>query len=102
MFFFAGGIFFVRKCAASYTHFQNTFTQHNLLDPVYGLVKIQGKRRDLLKRALDASMRKIVETDLDYIDSLDAIIKDLENQAIKQARNRTHLNLLQTIIGCAL
>lgn len=94
--------FYVRKRAACYTHFQNTFTQHGLLDPVYALVKIQGKRRDLLKRAEDDDMRKIVETDLDYIDSLDTIIKDLENQAIQQARyhNRKHFDLLQTIIGC--
>lgn len=94
--------FYVHKRAACYTHFQNTFTQHGCLDPVYALVKIQGKRRDLLKRAKDDDMRKIVETDLDYIDSLDTIIKDLENQAIKQARyhNRKHFVLLQTIIGC--
>lgn len=94
--------FFVRKRAATYTHFQNTFSQYGLLDPVYTLVKIQGKRRDLLKRAVDDDMRKIVATDLDYIDSLDEIIKDLENQAIKQARyhNRKHFDLLQTIIGC--
>jgi transposase len=93
---------FVHKRAASYTHFQNTFTQYGLVDAVYALVKIQGKRRDLLKRAVNDNMRKIVETDLDYIDSLDTIIKDLENQAIQQARyhNRKHFDLLQTIIGC--
>lgn len=47
-------------------------------------------------------MRKIVETDLDYIDSLDTIIKEVENLIVKRARhhNRKHFDLLQTIIGC--
>jgi transposase len=93
---------FVRKRAAAYTHFQNTFTQHGILDPLYALVKIQGKRRSLLERAVNDDMRKIVGTDLDYIDSLDAIIKEVENLIIKRARhhNRKHFDLLQTIIGC--
>lgn len=93
---------FVRKRAAAYTHFQNTFSQHGILDPVYAIVKIQGKRRSLLERAVNDDMRKIVETDLDYIDSLDTIIKEVENLIIKRARhhNRKHFDLLQTIIGC--
>jgi hypothetical protein len=72
------------------------------VDAVYALVKIQGKRRALLERAVNDDMRKIVETDLDYIDSLDTIIKDVENLIIKRARhhNRKHFDLLQTIIGC--
>ncbi|HMA65511.1 MAG: IS110 family transposase [Fibrobacterota bacterium] len=93
---------FVRKRAAAYTHFQNTFTQHGILDTVYALVKIQGKRRELLELAVNNDMRKIIETDLDYIDSLDTIIKEVENLIIKRARhhNRKHFDLLQTIIGC--
>jgi transposase len=93
---------FVRKRAGTYTHFQNTFTQYGILDPLYTAVQIKGTRRSLPERAVNKDMRKIVETDLDYIDSLDTIIKELENLIIKRARyhNRTHFDLLQTIIGC--
>jgi transposase len=86
---------FVRKRAGTYTHFQNTFTQHGILDPLYAAVQIKGTRRALPERAVNKDMRKMVETDLDYIDALDTIIKELENLIIKRARyhNRMHFEL---------
>jgi transposase len=78
--------YIVRKRAAAYTHFQNTITQHGILDPLHAAVQKITTRRTLLERATDKDMKNILKTDLDYIDSLDAIIKELENQAIKQAR----------------
>jgi transposase len=93
---------FVRKRAGSFTHFQNTFTQNGFLDPLYNAVKLKSTRRNLLEKAVNDDMKQIVSTDLDYIDSLDTIITDLEKIIIKRARhhNRKHYDLLHTIVGC--
>jgi hypothetical protein len=47
-------------------------------------------------------MKQIITSDLDYIDSLDTIITDLEKRIVQRARyhNRKHFDLLHTIVGC--
>jgi transposase len=93
---------FVRKRAGAFTHFQNTFTQNGYLEPLYTAVHKKLTRRNLLDQAVNVDMRQIIASDLDYIDSLDTIIVDLEKIIIKRARyhNRKHFDLLHTIIGC--
>jgi len=93
---------FVRNRAGTFTHFQNTFTQNGIIDPLNREVQKKLTRRDLLNKTSNADFRRIVETDLDYIDSLDTIIRELEKTITSRAHchNRKHFELLHTIPGC--
>lgn len=93
---------FVWKRAGAFTHFQNTFNQNGIIDPLYAAVQRKLTRRDLLEKAVNQDMKLIITADLDFIDSLDTIITDLEKMIIKRARyhNRKHFDLLHTIVGC--
>lgn len=93
---------FVRNRAGTFTHFQNTFTQNGILDPLYTAVQKKRTRRDLLNKTSNIDFKRIVETDLDYIDSLDTIVRELEKTIISRAQqhNRKHFELLHTIPGC--
>jgi transposase len=93
---------FVWKRAGTFTHFQNTFNQHGIIDPLYAAVQKKLTRRNLLEKAANQDMKQIVASDLDYVDSLDTIISGLEKVIIKRARyhNRKHFDLLHTIVGC--
>jgi transposase len=93
---------FVRKRAGTFTHFQNTFTQNGILDPLYAAVQKKLTRRDLLDKTSNIDIKRIVETDLDFIDSMDTIVRELEKTITARAKhhNRKHFELLHTIPGC--
>lgn len=93
---------FVRNRAGTYTHFQNTFTQNGFLESLHVVVHKKSTRRNLLERTDNTDIKQVLKTDLDFIDSVDTIITDLEKTIIERAKyhNRKHFDLLHTIPGC--
>jgi transposase len=93
--------FFVHKRAGTYTHLQNTLNSHGFMDSFRSNVRRKGDRRTLenLPRQQDTS--KNISCDLDYIDSLDTIIRKLEYALLESAHfhNRKHFKLLNTMPG---
>jgi transposase len=94
--------FFVRKRAGTFTHMQITLNQNGFIKSFRNDVQRKCDRRSLITLTQDASVQHILSTDLDYIESLDTIIDQLNKTIIAQARshNRKHFQLLQTIPGC--
>ena len=92
---------FVALRAASYTHIQNTFTQHGILDPLSLEVRRKGTRREMPSRLPDPDLGMSVESDLDLIDALDPIIHRIEKQVLAQAKHhdRNALSILMTTPG---
>lgn len=92
---------FVALRAECYTHIQNTFTQHAILDPLAEAVKKKQTRRHIPNRLDDPDLSMSVDCDLDLIEALDAIIYKIEKQLEAQAKahDRTAYRLLRTIPG---
>jgi transposase len=94
--------FFVRRRAGTYTHLQNTLNQQGNMKSFRADVHRKSDRRTLVDLTSDPGVQKILSCDLDYIESLDSIIDDLEILITGKAchHNRKHFKLLQTIPGC--
>ena len=92
---------FVRRRAGSYTHLQNTLNSNGFTQTFRAAVRRKGDRRTLVKLPRHKDVGKNIACDLDYIDSLDGIILDLEKTLIASAHNhnRKHFKLLHTMPG---
>ena len=92
---------FVRRRAGTYTHLQNTLNSHGFTKPFRADVRRKGDRRTLEKLPRHKDIGKNIGCDLDYIESLDAIILDLEKTVIASAHhhNRKHFKILHTMPG---
>lgn len=92
---------FVRKRAELLGHIQNTTSQYNL--PPLGTLSRPHHRRgkDIVGHFPDPVVGLMVETDLKLIDHYDPIIKDLDVQILRLAKDHdpTSLHLLQSIPG---
>ena len=93
---------FVRRRAASFTHFQNSMHQYGYIDKISSQLQVKSTRWPLLDKITNPDLKKILITDLEYIAALDTIILDLDKTLLEKARhhNRKHLEALQTIAGC--
>ena len=88
---------FVHLRAEAYSHIQNTFKQHGIIDSLSGVVKNKKIRRSLIDRFNNLDLQMSIESDLDVIDSLDPIIKKIELKIIRGAKHhdrKTHDMLL--------
>jgi hypothetical protein len=76
--------------------------QHGHIQNFRADVQRKGDRRDLVKLVKNPEVQRILSSDLDYIESLDPIIDNLEKTIVTAAHhhNRKHFKLLQTIPGC--
>lgn len=94
--------FFVRRRAGTFTHFQITLHQEGCIETIGKKLQYKNSREPLPLLAQSSDVRKILQTDLDFISSLDGIILDLEKVIVKKAKchNRRHYDILQTIPGC--
>ena len=92
---------FVRRRAGTYTHLQNTLNSNGFTQPFRDAVRRKGDRRTLVKLPKQKDVGKNISCDLDYIESLDDIILDLEKTVIDGAHhhNRKHFKLLHTMPG---
>ena len=92
---------FVRQRAGTYTHLQNTLNSNGFTQPFRDAVRRKGDRRTLEKLPHQKDVGKNIACDLDYIESLDSIILDLEKTVIDSAHhhNRKHYKLLHTMPG---
>jgi transposase len=92
---------FVRRRAGTYTHLQNTLNSHGFTQPFRADVRRKGDRRTLVKLPRHTDVGRNISCDLDYIESLDSIILDLEKTVIDSAHNhnRKHFKLLHTMPG---
>jgi transposase len=93
--------FFVHKRAGTYTHLQNTFNSHGFMQSFRNEVRRKGDRRTLENIPRLQDTRKNISCDFDYIEALDAIIRDLDNTVLDSAHhhNRKHFKLLNTMPG---
>lgn len=94
-------IHFVRKRAELLGHIQNTTSQYNLA--ALGTLSRPHHRRgkDIVAHFPDPVVGLMVEADLTLIDHYDPIIKDLDAQILRLAKDHdpTSLHLLQSIPG---
>lgn len=93
---------FVRRRAGTLTHFQCSLHQEGCTEPLRNKLQYKSTRDSLVHLACGKDTRKILESDLVYIKSLDTLIADLEKTALERAKmhNPKHLAALQTIPGC--
>jgi transposase len=92
---------FVRKRAELLAHIQNTTMQYNL-EPLGTLSRPHHRRdKDIVGHFPDPVVALIVETDLQLIDHYDPIIKNLDKQILRLAKDHdpTSLHLLRSIHG---
>jgi transposase len=96
--------FFVRKRAATFTHFQNSLHQDACIEPLRAKLLYKSTRWSLVDKTDNTDLQKILTADLEYIAALDTLIDDLEKTIIKKARyhNRKHYEALQTMPGCGV
>ena len=93
--------FFVRRRASAYIHLQVLCQQYGIIDLPAKLVKNKKERRRGLSLFDDENVQLQVESDLQFIEALDPLIRQLELQIIRQAKhhNWVDFQLLQTIPG---
>jgi len=96
--------FFVRRRAATFTHFQNSLHQDGCIEPLRNKLQYKSTRWSLVKLTKSIDLQKILTTDLEYIAALDKLIDDLDKTILEKARchNRKHLEALQTMPGCGV
>ncbi len=92
---------YVRLRSGCYTHIQVVFGQHGIQDVTLKQIKDKKNRRDLINRFSDPALKKLISSNLDHLDFLDPLIRDLEKLIIKQAQfhDKAVYNLLLTIPG---
>jgi len=92
--------FFVRKRAELMAHIQNTVTQYNLA-PLGCDLAVEENRHGVAQLFPDLEVRKIIEIDVAMIDAFDDVLKVLEPDIEKTARqhNPHALKLLRSIHG---
>lgn len=94
-------IHFVRKRAELLGHIQNTTMQYNL-EPLGTLSRPHHRRdKDIIGHFPDPAVRLMIEADLKLIDHYDPLIKDLDAQILRLAKEHdpTSLQLLKSIKG---
>ena len=93
--------YYVRKRAGTYTHIQISCMQHGMYDVSSKIVKDEQDRRKLTALFDNPDLKLLLKTDIDFIESLQPIIEELEKQIRKQAKyhNQRDYNLLMTIHG---
>jgi transposase len=79
--------FFVRRRAGTLTHIQNTFCQWGVADSLRAEVQRKTTRRQLIQKMPNPDVRLTLEADFDYVDNIDMIVKNLDQQI---AANATH------------
>jgi transposase len=89
-----------RLRAECYRHIQSLFHQQGLIVNPKD-IKSAKTRRELIRAYLDKDIFANARTDLDMLDFLDPVIKELEQQIRAQAKchNRTSLNILFSVPG---
>jgi transposase len=87
--------------AEAYTHIQIVFKQQGILESLSGVVKNKKERRQLIDRLEHSDLQMNVGSDLDVIDSLDPIIRQIERKIIIDAKhhNRKMRDTLLTVPG---
>jgi transposase len=93
--------FFVRRRAGTYTHLQILCMQYGMYDVTSKLVKNPHDRLKLLRYFDNPDIRMMIKADIDYLQSLQPIIDQLEKQIRKQTKyhNERDYQLLMTIPG---
>lgn len=93
--------YFVQRRAGTYSHLEMLCVQHGIIDLEARLSKNKFARQGLLKLFDDPDIKLMITTDLNFLGSLDPLIRDLECQVIKQAKhhNQHDYVLLRTIPG---
>jgi len=93
--------FFVRRRASVFIHLQVLCQQYGIIDLPAKLVKNKLERRRLLALFDNPDIGMQVESDLQFIEALDPIIRELELHILQQAKyhNWVDYQLLQTIPG---
>jgi transposase len=96
--------FFVRQRAGTLTHFQNTLHQDGCIESLRNRIQNKSTRNSLVELTDNADVKRILSTDLEHIESLDALILSLDKTIVKRARhhNAKHFEILQTIPGCGI
>jgi len=77
----------VRLRAEAYTHIQLVFHQHGVTDLESKQVQDKTHRRLLIERFQQKDIRSNIAADLDVIDALDPVIRDLEDQITRHAKH---------------
>lgn len=92
--------FFVRKRAELIAHIQNTVIQYNLA-PLGCDLGVEENRHGVAQLFPDPEVRKIIQIDVAMIDAFDDVLKVLEPNIEKTARqhNQQTLKLLRSING---
>jgi transposase len=92
---------YVALRAEAYTHIQNTFSQHAVLDLAATEVKKKSTRRTIPQRLPHPDLSLTVDCDLEVIDTLDALISQLEKHIWQQAKDhdRNALEILTSTPG---
>lgn len=91
----------VRLRAEAYSHVQATFKQHGIMDGLSKFVKQKKERRELVDRFDDPDLQMTIASDMDVMDSLDPIIRQIELKIIRGAKHhdRKNYNLLMAVPG---
>lgn len=91
----------VRIRSECYAHIQTLFSQNGILDITSNQVKSKKTRRQLINKFSDTELKAAVETDLDLTDFLDPVIRKLEIQITRKAKqhNKRDFNILLSIPG---
>jgi transposase len=91
----------VRLRAEAYTHVQATFKQQGIMEGLSKFVKKKKERRELIERFDNSDLQMTIAADLDVMDSLDPIIRQVECKIIRGAKyhDRKNFHLLLAVPG---
>lgn len=92
---------YVALRAEAYTHIQNTFSQHAVLELAATEVKKKSTRRTIPQRLPQPDLSLTVDCDLEVIETLDALIAQLDKHIWQQAKDhdRNAREILTTTPG---
>ena len=85
----------VRIRAEAYSHIQMTAHQYTIEDVGPRATKNCEIRQTLQDKFKDPDLMNIIASDIDVIDVLDPLIKELENKILDQARSHNHPDLIR-------
>ena len=93
--------FFVQHRAGTLTHIQNTFCQWGNPDSLRAEVQRKTTRRSLIKKMHNPDVCDSIESDFDFVDNIDAIVKRLDKKISDNAKyhNNTDYTLLRSTPG---
>ena len=93
--------YFVRKRAGAYKYLQNIFLQQGVTDIDLATVKCKDNYQKLVEHFNDIAIQTTVKANLDFINSIDPIVHDMESKAKALTKNFDHttFKLLRTTPG---